>query len=247
MTETALDIITKALKRLGVISGIETPSADLAADGLDRLNALIETWSTESLTVWRQVALGGTSVTIQPKQFYYIGPSNADIVAPVRPSWIDAVSWLLPGTPLTEYPLQPYSQQEWERERVKLLTSTQATRYYYLPDMPNGVLFLWPMPQSAFQLWIYAPLAIVGAVTLVTTLSYPPGYSRALRDWLAIELAPELGRPVDPALLQSATEAKAQLQRVNFRPRTLDMPPGVGCSNSGGSSAGGAYDWRSDT
>lgn len=242
MTETALDLITKSLKRLNAIAGTETPTADLAADALDRLNALIETWSTESLTVWRQIVYGGVPITpVQPAlPYYYIGP-GADIEAIVRPPWIDAVSWLLGSGPQQmEYPLVRWTKDEWQAERMKLFPSTQSTHFYYLPDWPNGALYLWPLPSSSFRLWIYAPLAIVGPVSLTTVMSYPPGYSRALRDWLAIEMAPELGRQIDPALMLSASDALAQLKRSNYQPRKLSLDPrlpGTHC---------GAYDWRTD-
>lgn len=236
MTETALDVITKALKRLGAISGIETPSADLAQDGLDRLNGLIETWSTESLTLWTQERVTATLVT--PSSVVTIGPGG-NINMDTRPPWIDSITWVLPGMTDTEYGLSSMTYQQWQAESAKLLTSTQPSQYYYSPDWPLGRLYLQPGLSSSGTITLYVPIPLTEPVTLFTTLSFPSGYSRALRDWLAIELAPELGRPVDGALMQSATDAKAQLSRTNFRARELGLPSGLsGCS--------GAYNWVTD-
>lgn len=134
---TTRDLVISSLKRIGVISGIETPSADLAADALDRLNNLVESWSTESLTPWLDTSVGGA--------------------------------------------------------------------------------------------------------TLDTVWDLPPGYFRALRDWLAIELAPELGRPVDGTLVQTATEAKAQIQRSMFQAQELGMPAGIQTTDYGT-----FYNWERD-
>lgn len=245
MTGTALDLITASLKRSGVLSGIETPTADLAQDALARLNELIETWSTEALTLWTQITIGGTTlpVVMPPGQFTYTVGPGGDLDCPTRPAWIDSVSWLMSGSgnpTITELKLTPYRREQWEAETVKLLDGPQSTHYFYRADWPIGFLHLWPRPTVPFSLWVYIPVVLTGPVTLNTVFSLPPGYSRALRDWLAIEMAPELGRPVDGALMAAATDAKAQLQRVNFRPRVLQMP--VGMPNV----CPGAYDWRVD-
>jgi len=237
-TQTALDLITASLKRLGVISGIETPAADLAADALTRLNELIETWSTESLTLWTQT-VQRANVLPAGAASYTIGPTG-DIPVAIRPAWIDKVSWILPGSTEIEYPLLPFRKEEWEMERVKALATTQATHYYYQADWPLGTLFLWPRTSLACSLMVYLPQVFAGPATFTTVFSFPPGYTRALRDYFALELAPEVGRPVDPALAQSAIDAKAQLQRTNFRPRVLSMPAGIATGDRGG------FDWRVD-
>lgn len=243
-TGTALDLITASLKRLGVISGIETPAADLAEDALARLNELIETWSTENLSLWtnQKVGIGSLPPLVIPPNSvvsYTIGPGG-DIDVPVRPPWINGASWVQPGSPLMEYPLTPMSDEEWRIERVKNLTSIQPTHFHYYTDWPLGQLHFWPTPSVTIEVGVYLPQPITSKALLTTVFDLPPGYSRALRDCLALELAPELGVPVNPALAQSAIDAKSQLQRTNFRPRLLGLPPEIATGNYGG------YDWRTD-
>jgi len=238
-TGTARDLITAALKRLGVISGIETPAADLAEDSLARLNDLIETWSTESLTLWTESGTQFPNLPVNPQPTYSVGPGG-DCDIPIRPAWLESVSWFLAGTPAMEFKLSPMSRQEFENEQFKQLTSTQPTHYFYSTDWPLGFIHLWPRNSVAATLGLYYPIVFQGPAALATVFVLPPGYWRALRDALALELAPEVGRPVDPALVQSAIDAKSQLQRVNFRPRLLGMPPEIATGNYSG------YDWRTD-
>src|SRR5580765_8734657 len=170
-TGTTLDLITAALKRIGAISGIETPSADLAQDSLARLNELVESWSTEHLTLWTQVATRATGL-LANQPFYTVGPA-AMIPVSNRPAWMDSVSWLLPGSTEIEYKLTPMLQKEWEQEHVKQLTSTQATHFYYQADYPVGSLMLWPRPSSTFSLLVYLPQTVNTPATLSTVLTVP--------------------------------------------------------------------------
>jgi hypothetical protein len=241
---SALELISASLKRLNVISGIETPSADLATDALERLNDLLETWATESLSIYALMTIGrGIIVPPTVADWYTVGPGG-DIDVAVRPPWIESASYILPNaTPAPfEYKLAPLSRAEWINLPNKLQTSTQPTHYYWYPVWPLGHLFLWPMLEGgSFQLWLYVPVPLDRVPSLTTLIDLPQGYFRALRDNLAIELAPELGVQIHGGLMASATEAKAQLQRVNYRPTILGMPAGLG------DCGGVAYDWRTDT
>jgi hypothetical protein len=214
-THTALDLITASLKRLGVLSGIETPAADLAADGLDRLNSLIESWATESLNIYASLVVD-TPLSVG-KASYSIG---------------------VPGG-------EPMLEQGWARTQTKLLPSSQPTHYYYNATYPLGTITLWPVLNAAgaMSLRLYLPQLLTAWATLTTPVDLPIGYYRALRDNLAVELAPELDRPMDGNLFQIAVDAKAAIKRVNTRPRLLSIDAGLrGCGTPRG-----AYNWMTDT
>src|SRR5262245_46415749 len=139
MPRTALDLITASLRRLNVISGIETPTADLAKDSLERLNDLLSTWGTEHLTIY---AIESQQVPIiSGHNPYLLGPGG-DLAT--RPEWIEGVTVLHSGTPNWELPLTRWSDEVWEVERQKTQTSTDATHYYYRPLWPQGELYPWP-------------------------------------------------------------------------------------------------------
>lgn len=235
---TALDLITASLKRLGVISGIETPAADLAADGLDRLNSLIDTWISESLFIYASLVVDTPLVSGQAT--YTIGLPGGDIATP-RPLWINSATLVLAGSPSFEYPLVTVSDDRWQAEQTKALTSAQPTHLYYNPTYPLGTITVWPGPTGASQtLRLYLPQQLSSWPTLTTAVDLPPGYYRALRDNLAIELAPELDKTPEGPLVQAAVEAQAAVKRINYRPHLMRVDetlPGF---------CGGGYDWRVD-
>ena len=54
-----------------------------------------------------------------------------------------------------------------------------------------------------------------------------PGYERALKLCLAIEIAPEYQISAGADVVQLAIAAKANLKRTNKRPLTLQIDPGA--------------------
>lgn len=235
---TALDLITASLKRLGVVSGIQTPSADLAADGLDRLNSLIDSWLTESLVVYARQRVTKT-MTIG-KAAYTIGPAGDFVITP-RPAWLYTVAITIPGSnPVSELELTPLDEDEWATTSIKTQASSQPDRYYYNATWPLGSLSPWPvLSVGSCDLVVYAAVPLPTDLVLTTAIDLPSGYYRALRDNLAIELAPELDRQVDPNLFMIATDAKAAIKRVNFRPLTMQVDEALSCG-------AGEYNWLTD-
>ena len=67
----------------------------------------------------------------------------------------------------------------------------------------------------------WKPLSTLAALT--TSLSLPPGYERALRYALALELAPEYGRQVSEIVMAAAVESKAAIKRMNIAPAYLQV------------------------
>ena len=67
---TALDIITGALRDIGILDAIEIPSDEDAAVGLTYLNDLLEAWSNEGLTVYTQ---SQNSLTLTGAASYTVG------------------------------------------------------------------------------------------------------------------------------------------------------------------------------
>jgi hypothetical protein len=55
VSTTALDLITGALRNLKVLAAAETPSAQDAADALQVLNDMLESWSIDHLTIYSVV------------------------------------------------------------------------------------------------------------------------------------------------------------------------------------------------
>ena len=87
---------------------------------------------------------------------------------------------------------------------------------YYEPEFPNGKIFLYPEPDDAsHDLVIYVRNVLTSVSSLATTISFPPGYARALRYNLAIDLANEYGAEPRRSVYDIAESSLLAIQNVN--------------------------------
>jgi hypothetical protein len=225
---TVLDIVTGALRELGVLAAGEVPSASDAQDCLTSLNNLIDQFATERLTIF-----GVTRTTwpiVSGTQVYTVGTGGT--VNIVRPDYVEHVNYQdTSATPTLEYQMNPLNDDAWSRLPQRTLTNIRPTSWYYDYAYPLANLSLWPVPTSAtLQGVIYAATAVPEFTALTQSVALPPGYRRMLVKNLAVEMAPTYDRADSqdsqmtggPRLLaQQAKEAKDSVKRANKR--LLDM------------------------
>jgi hypothetical protein len=218
------DIVTAALRELGVLAAGEVATADEANSGLEELNRLVDQWAGERLLIYRVTR---TTWTISATQNYTVGAGGT--VNVVRPVYLDHVNLIDTSTdPDQETPLTPLTDDGWAAITQKASTSTQPTNWYYNPTFPLGTLSLWPVPSSAtLQGALYAPQQTSEFASLEEVISLPPGYRRMLVKNLARDLAPSYDRPVHPELKEEAIESKATVKRNNYRPSDLSFDAAV--------------------
>lgn len=217
---TAHDLITASLKSIGVIAAGETASAEDAADGLSRLNDLMDAFSTERLTIYEVVR---TTKTLTAGTASYSIRSGGDINI-VRPVWIERAGLIqdINADPQTEQPIRVLTDQEWARVAQKDFDSTYVQGIYYTHGWSAGersLIYVYPVPTtSTTALVLYTPGVATGEFAdLTTDYTFPQGYRRFFRTALALELAPEFAAPISPELREQARDARANVKRANVR------------------------------
>jgi hypothetical protein len=205
---TALELIKAAMRQIGVIATSETPTAAEAADGLSALNDVLETWTTEALSVWTDLTLPFTATA--GVGAYSIGPTGTFVTA--RPVRILSLYSSINGV---DYPAQEWPYEQWQAVAVKATSSTWPERYAYLNDFPDGRLFLWPVPATALQLNIGVQQQLTAVPSIATTITYPPGYYRALQWSLAAELSSQYGVTLTGQQIAMVNGTKAAIKRAN--------------------------------
>jgi hypothetical protein len=71
------------------------------------------------------------------------------------------------------------------------------------------------------------PIWIENVGLILDTGSSPPGYERAIRSNLAVELAPFYGIPVSPDLRDQASTSMLRIKRANVRIREVPIDPSL--------------------
>lgn len=220
---TALSLISGAMRLIGTLASGETPGSAESADALQRLNELLDGWATERLLV------PSTTRTLYAltanKGTYTIGPGGD-----FNQAWPEVIaragiSYTV-GTLTLEYPIRVLTVGEYAAIGIKALTSGFPGALYYDHAYSNGLgnISLWLVPDGTFalNLVLYTPATLSQFASLKTAYAFPPGYAKALRYNLAVDLAPEYGKPADSQLLMAAAESKANIKRANTP--LVDLP-----------------------
>lgn len=219
---TGRDLITASMRKIGAKASGESMEASEATEGLAALNQMISSWSTESLLINAKVRRVHTLTT--GDQQYTVGASGADFTAPRPLRVVEALIRDESVSPAIEYPsLRILSLAEWAAIVIKELGNSIPTDIYLEGTYPLETFNLYPKPSAGLKLvlWSWEPLTEIA--TLDTAISFPPGYEEALIYNFAIRLAPEYGKTIPAEVASVANDSKANIKRMNHRPRYLQV------------------------
>lgn len=214
---TVQELINAAMRSIGELASGETPTTEESNDAFATLNNLIASWSDEGVMIPQLAVI---SHTLTGAASYTIG-TGGDINT-TRPLAVKAAA--VEGGNGLSRGLRLIDAAEYAAIPDKSRAGALAEVLYYNPTYPLGTIYLWPKPSGAtLRLHLYRPLTAFTALN--QTIDLPPGYERALRFGLALELAPEFGR--DPNIVAAhAAQAKAALAELNAR--VLGLPNAIG-------------------
>lgn len=219
---SAADLIADALKILGVLAAGETPAANEQTDAFNRLNDMLDSWANERLTLF---ATSRDAYTLTPGHNPHTIGGGGDFNA-TRPIRIDRASLVLAASSNAELPLNIVDDEGWQIAQGK---STTGTPYILWPETKYPLINLWlnPIPVNADTLVLYTWQQIGRLASVSATVSLPPGYARALRYNLAMELAPMYGAQPSDLAIQTAMDSKADIKRINTKPGYLRSDPAL--------------------
>jgi hypothetical protein len=212
---TAQDIISGALKKLGVLRKSEAPEADESADGLAALNDLLASWSNDNLFITSRV-LESFTLTIGDGS-YSIG-TGADFNT-TRPVFIKS-AFIRQNS--VDYEMDIIDDHEFNTTiSLKTTQSSIPTTLTYDNAYPTGTIKIWPVPTEAVQIFLLSEKPITSFANLATSFDMPPGWSLALKTNLAMILADEYNLKPSEALAMSARDSVAAIKRSVARNKPI--------------------------
>ena len=223
-TVTRDQIITLALRKLGVLEIGSSPDLDTVANAAMSLNLLIKQLSTDGLKLWKiseliipltsgqtTYTLGGSSSALM---YDSLNPTVAITDKPLKV--IQGFYRNLQSTPAIDTPVMLVSKQEYNVLGSKFSTGT-ANTIFYDPRKLNGVLYVYLTPdinaQTNLQLHIVAQLPLDDLDTALGIPDFPNEWMNCLVWNLADQLAMEYGVPMNARqeIAQRAGGYKTQL------------------------------------
>lgn len=222
---TGTDLITLALKDIGALGIGQSVSAEDTADGLATLNMMLGQWAAERLSVYHLIDTAKQSTGAQS---YTVG-AGGDFNIP-RPIKINAAYARLASSgagSAVDYRISMIDARE-DYARISLKTLNSFPEYaFYDSAFPLGNLFLYPVPNSSYELHIVTMDTLAQLPTPATVINLPDPYKAMIRYNLAIYLAPSYQLEPTPALVRLAMNAKRVVKRMNNQIPQLTMPRGL--------------------
>lgn len=209
MSTTVGDQIYGALRLIGQLAEGETPSGDTTADALTAFNQMLDSWSTERLSIFStqdQVFTWPASTISRT-----LGPSGNFVGE--RPVLLDDATYFKYNN--LSYPISLINQEQYDAIALKTSTSSFPQLLFVNMAMPDIEMYVYPVPTSAIEFHFISVEVLTQATNLATTLLIPPGYLRAFRFCLACELAAEFGVEPPPTVKRIAEIAKRNIKRIN--------------------------------
>jgi hypothetical protein len=204
---TAQDIIRSALLLNGAVAADQTLSQTDLDDGLVTLNNMIESWSLDGTVVY--------SVT------QYTTPTTAgvdSVVLTTRPLKILAAR--ITDTAGIDHAIAEVGWDDYSIISNKAVQSAFPLVFWCDYAFPAPTVKFWPVPTYAYTLTFMVHLPFYGFDALDSTVVFPPGFERALRYNLAVEMA-QYGGALPPKVEDIARESLMLLKVTNSRQTTL--------------------------
>jgi hypothetical protein len=203
-TVTRDEIITKALRILGVLEIGSTPDTDTVSNASMSFNLLIKQLSTDGLKLWKISEL--IIPLVNNKTTYNLGGSNSNLMYDaLNPTLAitDKPLKVIQGfyrsirvSPYIDTPVMVVSKQEYNVLGSKFSTGT-ANTIFYDPRKLNGVLYVYLTPdtnsETNLELHIIAQMPLNDLNTALDIPDFPNEWMNTLVWNLADQLSLEYG------------------------------------------------------
>jgi hypothetical protein len=213
MATTVSDLIHSSMRLNGAIAAGEILETNELNDALVSLNQMLSSWNTE-----------GASLVGRSRLVISIAGGVNSYALTQRPVQIVAASAAISNV---DSPLEIVDAAGYEAIPVpeKGLTSIFVKKLYCDYSFPFCSVWLWPTPRlnGQLEMWLFA--VMTQFASLADTISLPEGYEAGLRWNLAVNLAPEYGRPIDQVVLANAQNFKASLVQLNASNQMRSQAP----------------------
>ena len=219
-TASAGEIIKGSLRLIGMLAEGEEPSADTMQDSIMAMNQMIQSWDTERLAVFNTM----DQIFIWPayEMTRTIGPSGNFVGD--RPIEIDDATYFKDPQSGLSFGVKLINQQQYDGIAFKTVTSTYPQVMWVNNTFPDMTMTIYPVPIKALEWHIISVEQLKEVDSVATDMTFPPGYLRAFRYNLAMELAPEFGVEPSQQVQRIAMTSKRDLKRINFPGDLMAIP-----------------------
>lgn len=212
-------IIKSVFRKAFIKDGSFTPSTQQFADGLERLNDMVNTWSAHNDLVYENtreeltIPSGTLEITIGATGTLVTGRPLKIRVASIKDNDI-------------EYPLTIIDERQYQTYVFKISTA-RPYKLYYRNTWPDGTIYFEYTTDQSYTLILTSLKQLSTFPDGETDVSLPDYYEKALKDNLFIEMADELGvgNRITSALITLADNSRGAVigQSIDIVPSRSDI------------------------
>lgn len=192
---TAGNLITDALRTLGVLEEGGTASATQLSDCLPSLEMYVKSLSKYGLNLWTINSASESETLVASTSTY-----TTDYPA------LKILEIIHRDTDGNDTPLTPNSREEWWRIGDKTTTGT-PTQFFFDPNNASstaGTIYLWPVPDTTVAgdtIRIVYQFYVQDITATTNTIDVPQEWLETIKYGLAVRLAPMYGYPTQERTL----------------------------------------------
>lgn len=206
-SQTARDVVTDALRSLGVVGLSEEPDADELAYGVKQLDLMLKGLAVEGVSPWTEVEATAT-----------FGAGVSTVVLSPRPA--DVIDASIVVSASYERPLTLWTAGEFSDMPNKVQSGTPLA--YIITQTPTATsMRVWPVPTTSTSIR-YSYTRVIEDVDANTALDLPQMWSDAITEMLKARLT-AFG-PVPDTVIMRAEMLKRQLLDYD-RPASYFIEP----------------------
>jgi hypothetical protein len=214
---TVDDLITGSLRLLGILASGEAPAAAEQQDAFASLNSMLDSWKLEKLMCY--AVLPERFPLVAGKLSYTMGSGgDFDTEWPTRIEKVNLIYAQTDNSAPLNLNIEIIDLDQYNAFIVPTTASTIPMWVYPDSNFPLRTLFFYTVPSIVNSVDIFSWSQIDEFTDVNADIVLPPGYERALRYNLALELGPEYGLSPSPVVAAGALSAKAAIKAFNLKP-----------------------------
>lgn len=205
------NLIKGAMFEIGAIESGESPTPEENKDVLQKLNALLGRWGSQSILIPAATSENFSLV---------VGTANYTMGSGGTASSVRAMKILdtafIRDSGNTDHRVRVISESEYNEISNKT-TQSRPNRLYYDADNATGNIYFYPTPNAVETAYIESlkPLSEIALSGITATFDLGREYEEAVQLNLAVRIAPMFGARVTPELLAFANEAYDDVVALN--------------------------------
>ena len=219
--QTADRIIRYAYMDSGIVAKQADPNSEQLAEGMNRLNDMINLWQTQGLKLW---LVSDTPVTLTAGINKYVFSPTGNVVMTkplqvLQGYWLDAFN--------NRTPINVLSWEEWLR--LSNATSQGAINSYFVDKQATHLdVYFWNTPDSNAALGtahVLLKQQVTNFVSLTDTMNFPLEWAIALRWGLADDLATGQPQEIVDRCEKRAMAFRAALEDWDIEDASITFVP----------------------